>query len=62
MEVAASATPVLRAVRARRIAVRADVVARARELAADPSYPSKQVLQKVAEQMLCSGDLAEHNS
>jgi hypothetical protein len=39
--------------------VRADVVERARLLAADPSYPSIEVARKVAEQILASPDLSE---
>lgn len=62
MELTPSATALLRAARARRVGIRDEVVARARALAADPSYPSKQVLHKVAEQILCSGDLLEPNS
>jgi hypothetical protein len=42
--------------------IRPDVVARARTLAADPSYPSQEVLKKVAEQILRSPDLTEDES
>ena len=37
-------------------AIRADVVARGRELAADPSYPSAEILRKVSEVILRSPD------
>jgi hypothetical protein len=39
--------------------VRPDVVARARVLAADPSYPPASVIQKVAAQILAAPDLSE---
>ena len=37
-------------------AIRAEVVARGRELAADPSYPSAAILKKVSEVILRSPD------
>ena len=37
-------------------AIRSEVVARGRELAADPSYPSPQILSKVSEVILRSPD------
>ena len=40
-------------------AIRPEVVARARELAADPSYPSKEILGQVAKVILNSPDLSE---
>lgn len=40
-------------------AVRPEVVARARALAADPSYPSLEILRKVGEAILASPDPAE---
>jgi hypothetical protein len=49
----------LRAELARQPAIRPDVVARARTLAADPNYPPVAVLRKVAEQILGSPDLSE---
>ena len=42
--------------------VRADVVARARVLAADPNYPSPAVIQRVASQILAAPDLSEDGS
>lgn len=39
--------------------IRSEVVARGRELAADPSYPSSAILRKVGEAILRSPDLAE---
>ena len=44
----------------RRPAVRPDMVARARALAADPNYPPADLLRKVAEQILNSPDLSEY--
>ena len=46
----------------RQPAVRPEVVARARALAADPSYPPPEALRKVAEQLLGSPDLSEDES
>ena len=42
--------------------VRPEVVARAKALAADPSYPSPEVLKSVAAQILGSPDLTEDES
>ena len=42
--------------------IRPEVVARAKELAADPSYPSAAVLKSVAGQILASPDLSEDES
>ena len=42
--------------------VRPEVVARARALAADPSYPPMEAIRKVAEQILGSPDLSEDQS
>lgn len=39
--------------------IRPDVVARARDLAADPSYPSAEVIRSVAQQILAAPDAAE---
>lgn len=52
----------LRAELKRQPEVRSEVVARARELAADPSYPPTEVIQRVAEQILNSPDLSEDES
>lgn len=49
----------LRAALERQPAVRPEVVARGRELAADPSYPSMEVLRHVAGQILAAPDLSE---
>ena len=43
----------------RQPAVRPEVVARARKLAADPSYPSITILESVAAQILAAPDLSE---
>ena len=43
-------------------AVRAEVIARAKALAADPNYPPVEVMRKVAEQILNSPDLSEDMS
>jgi hypothetical protein len=42
--------------------VRPEVVARARELAADPSYPSTDIMKSVALQIVDSPDLSEDES
>jgi hypothetical protein len=52
----------LRAELTRQPEIRADVVERARALAADPSYPSIQVLQQVGRAILNSPDLSEDES
>ncbi len=52
----------LRAELKRQPAVRPEVVARGRALAADPNYPSMATLGKVAEQILKSPDLSEDQS
>ena len=52
----------LRAELARQPEIRADVVERARALAADPNYPSTQVLQQVGRVILNSPDLSEDQS
>jgi hypothetical protein len=52
----------LRAALSRQPAVRPEVVARARALAADPSYPPMEAIRKVAEQILASPDLSEVES
>ncbi len=43
-------------------AIRPEVVARARLLAADPNYPSPAVMKSVASQILASPDLSEDAS
>jgi hypothetical protein len=52
-------TAALKTALANQPAVRPEVVARARALAADPSYPSLDILRKVGESILASPDLAE---
>jgi hypothetical protein len=42
-------------------AIRAEVVARARALAADPAYPSTKVLRDVAMRLISSPDLSEQS-
>lgn len=52
----------LRAELDRQPEVRPEVVARAKALAADPSYPSASVIQNVAKQILAAPDLSEDQS
>jgi len=49
----------LRAELARHPEIRAEVVARARALAADPTYPPLAAVRAVADQVLRSPDLSE---
>ncbi len=42
--------------------IRPEVVARARALAADPSYPSAAIIKNVAGQILAAPDLSEDES
>jgi hypothetical protein len=42
--------------------IRPEVVARARELAADPGYPSISIIRNVASQILAAPDLSESDS
>ncbi len=49
----------LRAELQRQPEIRPDVVDRARALAADPNYPSRDVMSKVGEMILRSPDLSE---
>lgn len=52
----------LRAELQRQPEIRSEVVARARRLAADPSYPSPAVLSRVASLFLASPDLSNDES
>jgi hypothetical protein len=52
----------LRAELARQPEVRSEVVARARALAADPGYPPREAVEKVAQMILQSRDLSEDQS
>jgi hypothetical protein len=52
----------LRAELQRQPEIRPEVVARARQLAADPNYPSPKILKNVARQILASPDLSEDQS
>jgi len=52
----------LRAELVRQPEIRAEVVARARALAADPSYPPREAVEKIAAQILGSRDLSEDQS
>ncbi len=52
----------LRAALANQPAIRPEVVARARALAADPSYPSMSVLKSVGQMILAAPDLSEDQS
>jgi hypothetical protein len=47
---------------ARQPEIRPEAVARARELAADPGYPSAAIMKKVAGQILAAPDLSEDPS
>ncbi len=49
----------MRAALASQPAIRPEVVARARELAADPAYPPVAVLKSVGRMILASPDLSE---
>lgn len=49
----------LRAALASQPAIRPEVVARGRKLAADPSYPSMEVMRNVAQQIIAAPDLSE---
>lgn len=53
-------TACLRAALDRQPAIRPEVVARGRELAADPGYPPAAVIASVARQILASPDLSEN--
>ena len=52
----------LRAELQRQPEVRAEVVERAKQLAADPNYPPTEVLRNVAAQILRAPDLSEEQS
>jgi hypothetical protein len=52
----------LRAALAAQPEIRPEVVARGKELAADPSYPSKEILRQVGQTLLASPDLTEDQS
>lgn len=52
----------LREALSRQPEVRPDVVARGKELLADPSYPSTGIVKSVASQILNSPDLSEDES
>lgn len=43
-------------------AIRPEVVARARALAADPTYPSVAIMRRVAQQIIAAPDLSEDQS
>ena len=62
VQLSTGAAAFLRAELDRQVEIRPDVVDRARALAADPNYPSLDVLRKVAEQILTSPDLSEAGS
>jgi len=42
--------------------IRPEVLARARALAADPDYPSKEIMRDVARQILSAPDLSESDA
>jgi hypothetical protein len=58
-DISTSGAAFLRAELARQPEIRADVVERARALAADPSYPPLAVVRHVAGQILGAPDLSE---
>ena len=53
---------ILRAALQRQPEIRPEVVERARALAADPNYPSRDVMRSVAQQILNAPDLSEDES
>jgi hypothetical protein len=55
-------TATLQAALAAQPEIRLEVVARGRQLAADPSYPSAEILNKVGEAILKSPDLSADES
>ena len=61
-QISTASAAFLRSALQRQPEIRPDVVARARALAADPSYPPVAVMKKVAEQILRSPDLSEDES
>ena len=58
----AANTATLRAALQAQPEIRPEVVARGKELAADPNYPSTDILRKVGEALLKSPDLTEDES
>ena len=52
----------LRASLARHPEIRPEAVARARVLAADPAYPSVEIMTRVAQQIMAAPDLSEDES
>lgn len=52
----------LRAELERQPEVRPEVVARGRQLAADPGYPSSEIVRRVAAQIIAAPDLTEEPS
>lgn len=61
-QISTASAAFLRSALQRQPEIRPEVVARARLLAADPSYPPAEVMKKVAEQILRSPDLSEDES
>ena len=62
VQVSTASMSTLRAELNRQPEVRADVVARAKALTADPNYPSLEVLRNVADLILRAPDLSEDQS
>lgn len=61
-QISTASAAALQAGLARQPEIRPEVVARARALAADPSYPSPAVIQKIAHAILAAPDLSEDES
>jgi hypothetical protein len=61
-QVTTESAALLRAALVRTPEIRPDVVARAREIASDPSYPPLAIVRLIAQQILASPDLSEDQS
>ena len=60
--ISTASAAILRRALAEQPEIRPEVVARARALAADPTYPSAAVIRRVGEQILGAPDLSEDPS
>jgi hypothetical protein len=61
-QISTESAAVLKAALSSQPEIRPDVVARAKELASDPSYPSAAIIRNVAGQILGAPDLSEDES
>jgi hypothetical protein len=61
-QISTASAAFLRAELQRQPEIRPEVVARAQRLAADPNYPSPEIMKKVASQILAAPDLSEDES